>query len=203
MIRRSTKTKRRSALKPRDPPAPELNSTRGRVFGLDVSSTTVGWCVFDGATVVAYGKFHPKGRPKCHGEKLASYARWLRGMLETHKPDEMVVEVPYSGRRRFTYGILMMYLGVGLQQYFEYFGCEMPATSRIMPHAVKRLLRVKKQLTYEQRKKQMVLFVNACHQLDLQYKAKDKGKVSDDDIADAIALVQAWLTRTKETVTDV
>ena len=191
---------KKARTKPKPPkatPAEQLPD-RGRVLGLDVSSQTVGWAVFDGHALIACGKWHPEGRDKHHGEKLSSFRAWLLAKLEEWRPDHLVTEAPYAGRRRYTFGILSMYLGVTLAAHFAHFGEEIPEANRVMPHAVKRLLKSRKGVSYEQRKKDMVLLINQLYGLTLNYKPRDKGRVSDDDIADAIGLVHAWLDRGKE-----
>jgi len=194
----------RPARRPRKPPRrprlkkrrkliqPELLPGKGWVLGLDVSSSAVGWCIFHDDALIKYGKLHPHGADGTHGEKLAEYRKLLCELFETYELDHVVVEVPYRGRNATTYGTLMMYLGTLLATYFEYFTEELPKVQQIQPSQVKDLLGFEQIKVYGERKRRMVELINSLYSLDLKYKAKSK--LSDDDVADAIALVHAWRT---------
>lgn len=173
---------------------PIAPSTGCRMLALDVSSVAVGWAVFDGQELGEYGKYRQEGKE--HGEHLMHFGAWLLEVLAAYKPDYMVVEMPYAGRRRYTYGVLMMYFGAVIRAHFEHFGFEMPTEDRVAAHAVKRLLEMPKGSDHENRKRMMVNEINWLYGLNLKFKAKDKTKkVSDDDIADAIAVGRARLIR--------
>lgn len=162
------------------------------ILGLDISSACVGWAYFQDGTPIAYGKYVPTGEH--HGEKLSHFREWLTEQLKGYQPDALLIEAPFAGRRRFAFGVLMMYCGVALQSHFEYFGVEQPPEHRVPAHLIKKLLRARKTSSYEQRKKNMVLAMNQRYGLSLRFKANDRTKkVSDDDTADALALVTAFL----------
>jgi Holliday junction resolvasome RuvABC endonuclease subunit len=169
-------------------PAPRT----GTVLALDVSSVCVGWALFDGIDLVAYGKYRTVGEE--HGERLYNFGQWLYTMLEERQPDAAIVEAPYPGRRRNSYGVLQMYFGVVLATHVRWCGREMPHDQRVAAHRIKRLLQMPKGADHESRKRQMVQEINRLYGLALKFKAKDpKKRISDDDIADAIALARAWL----------
>jgi Holliday junction resolvasome RuvABC endonuclease subunit len=173
-------------------PAPPKAPEEARTLGLDVSSVCVGYAVFDGAALVDYGKHHQVGAE--HGEKLASFAAWLAGLLAEFAPDHLVVEQPYPGQRRHTYGVLSMYIGVVLAQHWARYGAEMPKAHRVPAHRVKRALGVKKGADHAANKEIMVREINRRYGTGLRYaKAATSRHTSDDDVADAIALVDAWL----------
>lgn len=162
------------------------------MVALDVSSVAVGWAGFEGTNLAGYGKYIQIGKE--HGQKLWNFRGFLLELLETHQPDHLVVEMPYAGRRRYTYGVLMLYLSVVLQTHWEFFGYEMPSEDRVAAHQVKRRMQMPKGTDHENRKRLMVNEINQLYGLNLKFKAKDKTKkVSDDDIADAIAVGRARL----------
>lgn len=189
--RRPVKRKKAARTSRKGPPEP-LPTHLGVVLGLDVSSKTAGWCLFQNGQLHTYGKFHPPGVAKRHGERLEGYQNWLAEMLETHQPDHVVVELPYPGPRRSAYGVLMQYFGILQATYYRWSGQEHPETCWMTPRLVKQILKVRAGVSYETRKRLMVLLMNRMYKLSLRYKPKDGGKVSDDDIADAIALTHVW-----------
>lgn len=163
-----------------------------RVLAIDSSSTCVGYAVFDGELLVAYGKYIQVGDD--HGEKLAGFRHWLIEQYVKYEPHEVVFEAPYSGRRRFTYAILSYYVATILESHFSHFGIELPKVNKVAAHMVKKLNQMPKSASHEGNKKQAVLLANQLYSLGLKYKTNDKTKkVSDDDVADAILLGRAWL----------
>lgn len=180
--------KRRQANKP-------LRASAGaghRTLGLDVSSVCVGYAVFDGEALVAYGKFHQEGKE--HGEKLRNFQTWLATLLGTFQPDQLILEQPYPGQRRHTYGVLSMYVALVLMAHWAHFGAEMPKSQRVAAHRVKRLLGVPKGESHGENKEIMVREINRRFGTGLRYrKAATTRHTTDDDVADAIALVAAWL----------
>lgn len=127
---------------------------------------------------------------------MLEFAAWLRTMLQSHQPDELVVEKPYAGPMRNTFGVLMMYVAVVLLVHFEYRSAELPRINFMLPHLVKKSFRLPKGSSHEARKRTMVETINARYGLSLVFKPGDKTKrISEDDTADAIALGDAWLRR--------
>lgn len=182
----------------RDPaPARTIRTTPlpVRLLSLDVSSTCVGWALFDEGHLINYGKYRPAGVE--HAERLGTFAMWLRHLLEEHRPVQLVAEAPFfAGRGPKTYALLSTYHGVVQVAYYDFFGTPMPGENGVQPRQVKRILRVKVGDEYQDRKRLMVQLINKLYGLDLRYKEQDKTKrVSDDDIADAIAVGRAWLMR--------
>ena len=165
-----------------------------RILSLDISSVCVGFAVHEGGKLMHFGKHIQAG--KHHGARLASFRAWLHEMYRKFEPHQVVLEAPYAGRKRFTFGVLMMYVAVVLQTHYEWRQEEMPDENRVQSSVVKRILRVKRGKTHEERKKLMVQLINTLYKLNLRFKADDKTKkVSDDDTADAIALGRAFLLR--------
>lgn len=174
-------------------PADTPRGVPGRVLGLDVSSVCVGWALFDSGVRIQHGKFLMPGDD--HAERLVAFEAWLQAHLERVEADELVVEMPYPGRRRHAYGVLMMYFAVVLMTYRRVFARPMPTTSQVPAARIKRVLRLPKLTEHAERKRQMVRIINERYALNLKYKERDpKKRISDDDVADAIALVDVWLT---------
>jgi Holliday junction resolvasome RuvABC endonuclease subunit len=162
-----------------------------RVLALDVSSTCCGFAVFDHGCVSEYGKYVLHGGD--HGERLWHFRAFLRGLFIQMKPDQVVVEQPYPGRRAHTYAILMIFVHAVMDEHFGYAGRAIADANLVPSHTVKRVLGVDRGADHEDNKEIMVRDINRRHELKLRYKARDKSKaVSDDDIADAIALGEAW-----------
>lgn len=189
--RRPTRRLTKTASTSRKSPAGRPVADGTRLLALDVSSVCVGWAVFDGATLTAHGRYIQVGPG--HGERLANYATWLTAMLAEWAPHHLAYEAPYAGRRRFTYGVLMMYAAVALLVHVNHFGVEMPDENRVAAHLVKKRLRVRKGKSHEENKRIVLLEINRLYGLSLKYKANDKTKkVTQDDEADAIAVGHVW-----------
>jgi Holliday junction resolvasome RuvABC endonuclease subunit len=187
---RRRRRRRRVLQTPEAPVAP-----RGPlVLALDVSSVCVGWALFREGVPDSFGKYHQVG--VSHDERLFHFHRWLGGQLQAIKPDELVLEEPYFSRQPKTFGVLTQYCTVVLLCHMEYFGRPMASQNRIQPAQVKRELKAKYGTNHTNRKRLMVLLMNQTYGLELRFKHPDKLKrVSDDDIADALALGRAWLQR--------
>jgi Holliday junction resolvasome RuvABC endonuclease subunit len=125
---------------------------------------------------------------------LASFESWLDELLMNYSPDQVLLEKPFFGHRRNTYGVLQMYVAIVLASYYRWSGGEIPSENRIAAHEVKRRLKQPKGKSYEDRKRLMVRTINKRFNLRLRFKAKDPSKkLSDDDTADAIAVVWSWI----------
>ncbi len=162
-----------------------------RVLGLDVSSVCVGYAVFDSGELTRYGKFHQTGKE--HGEKLKNFQEWLTTLLRTFTPDQLILEQPYPGQRRHTYGVLSMYVAAVLVAHWAHFGLEMPKGNRLAAHRVKRLIGVPKGGSHAENKEIMVREINRLYGTGLRFrKTSTVQHTTDDDVADAIALVAAW-----------
>jgi Holliday junction resolvasome RuvABC endonuclease subunit len=165
-----------------------------RILSLDVSSVAVGFAVFDRGKLIDYGKYQQRG--KAHGERLMHFQRWLTATIDEFKPDQVVVEKPYAGPRRSVFGVLMLYIAMILAVHFRRFECELPDENRVPANLVKKILKMPKGANHEARKRMMVNEINRLYGLNLKFKSDDKTKkVSEDDIADGIAVGRAWLLR--------
>lgn len=175
--------KRRSKLKKNAPK--ELPSS---LLALDVSSVCVGWALFRGLSPVAHGKYLHKG--KAHGQKLAEFEDWLTSILDKEDPEVLVVEAPYAGRRRYAFGVLMMYYGVVQMAHMRWRKHELPNEHRIAAHQVKRLLNLPKGATHTARK---IIALERINQLyGMSFVFSENKKNSDDDTADSMAVARAY-----------
>lgn len=165
-----------------------------RVLGLDISSKFVGWAVFQDLKPVAHGliKLGEEG----HGSRMSLYFRKLTELFSTHTPTDVVIELPFSGRRKKTYGILIQYIAITLLAYYEFYQKELPDTHRLQAREIKHYLRVPKGQDHDDNKQIMIDHINGMFKTSFRFDAKDiKKKFSEDDIADAYAVVLAWLTK--------
>lgn len=179
-----TKRRRRKTAQP-------LRKVEWRLLALDISSICVGYAVFENGELEDHGKFVTEG--KDHGARLLSFQKWLYGMLKKLKPTDVAVELPYPGRSRNSYGVLQMYYGVLLEEYYHYFKAELPSSSKIPSSQIKRKMNVKSGRSYEDNKRRMVERINEEYGLSLTFVANDRTKRrSQDDVADAIAVGHVW-----------
>jgi hypothetical protein len=186
---RRAKAAKPRARKPRAvPPAP----TGERLLALDVSSVCVGWALFEDGRLAAHGRHRQDGKE--HGEKLLTFAVWLGETMKKLRPTVVAYEAPYAGRKRYTYGVLMMYVAVMLLMHVQHFGAELPKKNRVAAQVVKRRIRVRKGRTHDENKKIVVAWANETYGLALRWAQGDRTKAkSQDDEADAIAVGHAWL----------
>jgi len=162
-----------------------------KLLTFDISSTCVGYAVFEEGNLIEHGRFNPKGSD--HSEKLASFSLWLAKLFKRVSPKDVAVETPYPGRRKTSYGVLQMYFGLFMSEYSKWAKGPLPDEARIAASQVKRLVGVKSGTDYYDNKRIMVEAINKLYGLELVYKKNDKTKkVSQDDEADAIAVGCAW-----------
>jgi Holliday junction resolvasome RuvABC endonuclease subunit len=164
------------------------------ILALDISSVCVGWALFEGQVLVNWGKYVQVG--KHHGQRLFGFYQWLHQICKTHQPSRVIAEAVYPGRSKNAFGVLKMYQAILMAFHFARYRCEMAPDQLITPAVVKRIVGVPKGSTHEDRKRAMVKHINKSFGLRLRFKANDRTKkVSDDDIADAIAVGSAWVDR--------
>jgi hypothetical protein len=187
-------TKKKSSRKQSATPAIQFSPTT-RILGLDTSSTCVGYALYEGPVPVVWGRYVVEG--KDHGEKLYNFALFIRQLITELKPDEVLYEQPFAGRRRNTFGILMQYVAHVRSVYWAQAGKEIPEINRVPAHMIKKVLRMPRGEDHEDNKRLAVDEVNAVYGhlgICLTYKKDDKKKTdSEDDTADAIQLVRAWI----------
>lgn len=166
----------------------------GKVLGLDISSKFVGWAVFEDLEPRQHGLYRQQG--KDHGEKLHTYLNWLLGIFKEFKPDNVVIELPFAGRRRKTFGILTLYTAVTMLAHWRYFSRELPEDNKLQAREIKHLMQVTKGEDHDENKQIMTDAINRLFGLNLRFDATDTSKrYSEDDIADSYAVVLSWLIK--------
>jgi len=160
-------------------------------IAFDLSSSCSAFAFGVDGSLVKYGKWINKNFDKGvsdHGRSLLKFSSWVsRSIRSCEKPPEVVlIEQPYAGRNKHTYGVLSKFLGVAERETRRL----LPEVEIIMvpPSAVKKALNVPKGKDYKARKRNMVKKINRMLGLNLRYHASSKKK-SDDDIADAIGVL--------------
>jgi Holliday junction resolvasome RuvABC endonuclease subunit len=166
--------------------------SRERILALDISSVCTGWALFEGPALKLYGSIRLTAEG--HGERLTQFATELSQLVRRHRPTRLVFEKPFFGPRRNAFRVLMMYVGVLMLVHWECLGRELDPEDGIEAHRVKRVLGMRKEDTHQARKRAMVQEINRLYGLALKFKSEDKTKrVSQDDIADAVATGRAWM----------
>lgn len=161
-------------------------------LGLDLSTTCVGWAQgADQQSIVQWGKFVFRTKAP-FGERLLALEAFLRELFQATQPERLWVERPLSRHGKTTsrhYEVL----GIVRKVWREVSGAEIPDEQIIAPATIKSRLKVKRGGDHQKNKEIMLRRVNELYGLRLKYD--DNKRKSDDDAADAIALLSAaWTT---------
>lgn len=166
-------------------------------LALDLSSSCVGWAVGVDRSLARWGKFVFKSTAGT-GEKLVSFEEFFATLLEVFQPDRLLIERPSSkGKTRERHTEIM---GIIRKVWYEKTGKELLDSWLISPRTVKSVMQVQRGRNHAQNKEIMVKKINALFGsvLHLRFDPNSKYK-SDDDIADAIAvLVTYWRRNAKK-----
>ena len=160
------------------------------ILGFDISSSCVGWAVYCDRDLVKYGKYVFKTTAEI-GEKLLAFESFFEVLLDTYDPKVIVYEKPLSARRINNARSVEM-VGVLRKVWRERSGGEIKNSWIITARTVKNRLNVPRGRNHDHNKKIMVEKINRMYGLSLKYDPNSKYK-SDDDVADAIAVVVAYL----------
>lgn len=178
----------------RSNPIPKIANKKGgkvvTVLSLDLSSRCVGWALGMDGEVVLYGKYVFKSTSQVLGEKLSAFGQYLAVLLDVYAPDRVLVEKPLLRKGNTTARHYEM-LGVVRSILWERNRRELLDSWLIPATTVKRLLNVPRGQNHEQNKQLMVRKINQLMQVNLKFDPNSKYK-SDDDMADAIALLYAY-----------
>lgn len=165
-----------------------------RILGLDISSKFVGWAIFDDLEPHTHGLYRHVGVG--HGERLGNYLNWLYSLFAEYKPDEIVIELPFAGRRRNTFGVLTLYISTTILAHYQHMGKELPDENKLQAREIKHLMQVQRGSDHDENKAIMVEVINRLYGLNLRFDPRDSTKkISEDDIADAYAIILAWLIK--------
>lgn len=161
------------------------------VLSFDVGTSCTGFAFGTDNNILAWGKYVADKKNADEGELLVEFSKWIDKNIVTltKKPTRVVIESPYYKMNIRTYGQLMKYVGMVQREVYRQTGieCEFVSAS-----SVKTKIGVKKGVTYQERKLNMVNHINSLFGLNLKFHKSNK-KISDDDIADAIALLAVSL----------
>lgn len=160
------------------------------IFTLDLGVKCVGFSFGQKGSLIKWGKYVAKPGLG-NAERLYKFSKWLASTVNglPHKPSIVVIESPYMKNNVKTYGVLNQLMGTAFREIYRILNIE---PLELPPSKIKNIVRPKKGKTYEERKKNMVDKINELYGLDLNYHKSNK-QISDDDIADAIAIFEAYV----------
>lgn len=172
-----------------------LNNDVEWVLAFDVGSKCTGYAFGpEGGELVKYGKYVAEITDSNQkGRRFYNFSKWVAKLVHSlpRKPTQVVIESPYYNRNVKTYAVLNKYIAIVQREVFRILQKE---TEFVSPKSVKASLDVPNGKTYKERKVNMVKFINKTYGLSLNYHASNKDK-SDDDTADAIALLTVFCKR--------
>lgn len=182
---------------------PSTNQTGVKILALDIAGRATGWAVGQGRTLLGYGK-HVSNLRHGRAQRLSEFGAWLSILLVREKPDLVLIEKPYLGRNSNVLANLSKYIAVAEVEIFRALGENVDEDWFLDPRSVKKGLKLRRptskqsaRLKHEENKVLMVNKINELYGLKLVYDANSKIK-SDDDCADAIALLHFWWLGTEE-----
>ena len=159
-----------------------------KILGLDVSSVRTGHCIINNGRLVksSCGCLNQDSR-KSYGERLYSFEILLRDLIQTHKPDEIIIEDIFKGRSMITFKSLAMFRAIAIKVAYEELGRD-PIS--IMASAARALIGIKnkKEIAYE--------FIVK------KYKLTDYEFDTHNDICDAIVLALTAHTMKKQGINE-
>lgn len=160
-------------------------------FALDLSSSCIGWACGIRPRLERFGKFVFKTTAGT-GEKLVSFESYLEALLETYAPARLLVERPNpKGNTAVRHNEL---LGIVRKVWFEYSELEIEDEWLLAARTVKAQMKVRPGSNHDENKIIMLNKINGLYRLGLRWDKNSKIK-SDDDIADAIAVLTAFWRR--------
>jgi|SRR6266850_5977890 len=171
-----------------------MNGNIDRILALDVSGSCTGWAFGLYGKLEDYGKYIQK-QSGSKGKKLAQFADWLTSLLEAKKPTVVLIEKPYRGRNSNVLANLSKFIAVVELCAYLTLDLELEDSWFLDPRSIKHALKVQKGKDYDDNKKIMVNKINNLFGLKLKYSQKKSKKLSDDDVADAIAVLVAFWSR--------
>lgn len=172
-------------------PIAKINGNKHRVvLALDLSSSCVGWGVSCDKEIVTWGKFVFKTTAEV-GEKLLAFEEFMEVLIDTYKPEVLVIERPVSGRRKNNQRTIEI-VGVLRKLWRAKTGTEIKKSWVISPKTVKTHMNVRRGSSHDENKEIMVNKINQLLGIHLKYHRNSKYE-SDDDVADALAVLITYL----------
>ncbi len=68
-----------------------MNGPNDIILALDACSTSIGFCLGQGARYIDSGTYRPRGNAD---ERVKAIARWFHAMVLKYNPDQVVIELP-------------------------------------------------------------------------------------------------------------
>jgi len=193
--RLSGKARKKARVKTKKQPASTNDSPK--ILALDIAGKATGWAVGKGKTLLGYGKFLSNMKHN-RSQRLSEFGEWLAGLLAKEEPDIVLIEKPYLGRNSNVLVNLSKYIAIAEVEVFRTLNKEVEEEWLLDPRSVKKGLKLKKprskqsaRAKHDENKELMVRRINEIYGLKLIYDANSKIK-SDNDSADAIALLHFW-----------
>jgi RNase H-fold protein (predicted Holliday junction resolvase) len=163
------------------------------ILSLDLSTSCIGWAVGYEEKIVSFGKLIFTD-DRCIGEKAVALAVYLSSIFKVFEPSLILIERPMDRRGNVT-RLHNQMLGVVRYLAFRLLKLEVDDEHLMVPQTIKKLMGVPKGRNHDHNKQIMVEHINKTLGLGLRYHTS-KFK-SEDDVADAIAILLSWWIKTK------
>jgi RNase H-fold protein (predicted Holliday junction resolvase) len=185
-------------------PLPKIATKKGgkvkTVIAFDLGVNCIGWALAMDGQLMLYGKFVFKKGEEIPA-KLSIFREYLETLLEVYEPDVVVVEKPVSRKGDTTHRHYEL-LGVVKETVFTTLGYAIKDAWVISALTVKSLLKVPTSTNPDRRKRHDENKAIMCRRINELYglglKFENSKQAAGDDIADAIAVLTAYLRRGKE-----
>lgn len=144
-----------------------------KIMGLDVSSISTGYCIFNKGKLIKSSCGIIKTNPrKSYGNRLQSFEIDVKELIQKHKPDIIIVEDIYKGRNIKTFKSLAMFRGVVIKAIYDEINKDPISLSASV---VRSFLKIKnkKEIAFD--------FIVSKYKLDYNFK-------DHNDIVDSIVL---------------
>lgn len=165
------------------------------ILGLDCSTTSTGWSIFDNKGLAAYGLIKPDGND--WRERLVYQAPQLKNIIEKYHPTKMIIEdVPLNGKGGLKILVVLgavqgLVLGIASS-----FGIPVKLVTPNEWRSKVGLFDGKRESTKrEEMKQKSIELVNKEFGLDLKWFSKSS-KFNQDDISDSILIGYSYFINT-------
>lgn len=166
-----------------------------KILGIDASTTSTGWAIFDDSKLVDYGCIKPKGED--WRERLIRQEEVLASIVEKYRPDIVSMEdVPLSSNSNK----ILVILGAVQGFFYGIFAHYKIPVEFVIPSKWRSPLGLfsgdRKGTTRKEMKRKSVEKANELFGLNLKWVSMNSSK-NDDDISDAILIgyYEVWKLR--------
>jgi Holliday junction resolvasome RuvABC endonuclease subunit len=165
------------------------------ILGLDCSTTSTGWSIFDNKGLAAYGVIKPDGED--WRDRLVHQAPKLKGIIEKYQPTKIIMEdVPLNGKGGLKILVVLgavqgMILGIASS-----YGIPIKFITPNEWRSKVGLFDGKRESTKrEEMKQKSIELANKEFGLDLKWFSKSS-KFNQDDISDSILIAYSYFINT-------